>query len=474
MALSAPERGRALDPYDEAFAAPGVPRPHYAALLDALAGIDLAALREAVNARVERDGVTFTTSAGEQAFVIDPVPRIIAAGEWAALAAGLEQRLRALNAFVLDAYGERRAVAAGILSDEAIDAAEGYEPELRGSYPGHCAPIGVAGLDVVRAPDGALLVLEDNCRTPSGLTYMTAARRAVAAELPAGVPEPMEVAELLGDLTRGVLVAAAPDGAGEPSVVVLTDGPSGGAYYEHATVARALGVPLVTAADLAPRGDRLEARLEDGRRHPVDVVYRRTDDDRLRAGDGGLTPVAAALLGPWRAGRLGLVNGFGTGVADDKLVHGRVADLIRLYLGEEPLGGAVPTLDLAEPESLEAVLADLRGHVVKPRFGHGGAGVVVCAHADDATLEALGADLRADPAGFVAQPLVALSRHPTVVDGRLEPRHVDLRPFVFAAGVNIRSLPGGLTRVAWDPGALVVNSSQNGGAKDTWVLRPTA
>jgi uncharacterized circularly permuted ATP-grasp superfamily protein len=303
---------------------------------------------------------------------------------------------------------------------------------------------------------------------------MTAARRAVAAELPSGVPEPMEVADLLGELARGVLAAAAPAGVDEPSAVVLTDGPDAGAYYEHVAVAAALDVPLVAVADLAPRADRLEARLADGRRRPVDVVYRRCDDDRLRDERGALTPVAEALLAPWRAGRLGLVNGFGTGVADDKLVHGRVADLIRLYLGEEPLGGAVPTLDLADAGAREVVLADLRGYVVKPRFGHGGAGVVVCAHADRATLATLRAELEAEPGRFVAQPLVALSSHPTVVNGRLEPRHVDLRPFVFAAGVKIRSLPGGLTRVAWDPGALVVNSSQNGGAKDTWVLRPSA
>jgi uncharacterized circularly permuted ATP-grasp superfamily protein len=471
--MSAPGTGLALEPYDEAFGPDGDPRPHYAAVLEALGGVDLDGLRDAVNGRVRRDGVTFTTSEGEQAFVIDPIPRILAADEWSALAAGLEQRVRALNAFVLDAYGERRAVAAGLLSDAAIDAAEGYEPELRGAYPDFCAPIGVAGLDVVRAADGALLVLEDNCRTPSGFTYMTAARRAVEPELPAGVPEPMEVADLLGELVRGVLAAAAPEDVDEPSFVVVTDGPGGGAYYEHAAVAAALGVPLVTVADLAPRGDRLEARLEDGRRRPVDVVYRRSDDG-LRDERGAPTPIAETLLAPWRAGRLGLVNGFGTGLADDKLVHGRVADLIRLYLGEEPLGGAVPTLDLGEPEACAAVLADLRGYVVKPRFGHGGAGVVVCAHADAAALDAVRAELEADPARFVAQPVVALSCHPTVIGGRLEPRHVDLRPFVFAAGVNIRSLPGGLTRVAWDAGALVVNSSQNGGAKDTWVLRPTA
>src|SRR3954447_1084359 len=473
-AVSAPGTALAVEPYDEAFGPDGEPRPHYAALLDALAGVDLDGLRDAVNARVRRDGVTFTTSEGEQAFVIDPIPRILAADEWSALAAGLEQRVRALNAFVLDAYGERRAVAAGVLSDAAIDAAEGYQPELRGAYPDFCAPIGIAGLDVVRAADGALLVLEDNCRTPSSFTYMTAARRAVEPELPCGVAEPMEVADLLGDLVRGVLAAAAPEGVDEPSFVVVTDGPGGGAYYEHAAVAAALDVPLVTVADLTSRGDRLEARLEDGRRRPVDVVYRRSDEDRLRDERGAPTPIAEALLAPWRAGRLGLVNGFGTGLADDKLVHGRVADLIRLYLGEEPLGGAVPTLDLGEPEACAAVLADLRGYVVKPRFGQGGAGVVVCAHADAAALDAVRAELEADPGRFVAQPVVALSCHPTVIDGRLEPRHVDLRPFVFAAGVNIRSLPGGLTRVAWDAGALVVNSSQNGGAKDTWVLRPPA
>jgi len=472
--VSAPDAVLGVHPWDEAFGPGGEPRAHYAALLDALGGVDLDALRDAVNARVRRDGVTFTTSDGEQAFVVDPIPRIFAAGEWAALAAGLEQRVRALNAFVLDAYGERRVVGAGVLSDDAIDAAEGYEPELRGCYPAFCAPIGIAGLDVVRAPDGALLVLEDNCRTPSGFTYMTAARRAVEAELPDGVPEPLEVPALLGELVRGVLAAAAPDGVEEPSFAVLTDGAGGGASYEHAAVAAALDAPLVTVADLVRRGERLEARLEDGGRRPVDVVYRRTDDDRLRDEHGALTPVGEALLAPWRAGRLGLVNGFGTGVADDKLVHGRVADLIRLYLDEEPLAGAVPTVDLGDPDACAAVLADLAGHVVKPRFGQGGAGVVVCAHADDPTLDELRAQLRADPGRFVAQPLVALSSHPTVIDGRLAPRHVDLRPFVFAAGVNIRSLPGGLTRVAWDPGALVVNSSQNGGAKDTWVLRPSA
>src|SRR4051812_30064339 len=252
------------EPYDEAFAAPGVPREHYAALLGALGSVDLAALRDAVNERVARDGVTFGTG-GEERFFIDPIPRILPAGEWAALAAGLEQRTRALNAFVLDAYGERRIVAAGLISDEVIDSAEGYEADLRGAYPSRVPPIGIAGLDIVRAPGGALQVLEDNVRAPSGFTYAIAARSAVEPELPDGVPEPMAVPDLVDEMLAGVLAAAAPDVAGEVSTIVLSDGPGGGAYYEHAEAARRLGVPLVTPADLVRCGDRLEVRLEDGR-----------------------------------------------------------------------------------------------------------------------------------------------------------------------------------------------------------------
>jgi uncharacterized circularly permuted ATP-grasp superfamily protein len=461
--------------YDEAFDASGVPRPHYAALLDALAGVGLARLRESVNERVARQGVTFTTGDGDEAFVIDPVPRLLTANEWSVLAAGIEQRTRALNAFVLDAYGERRIVDAGLIAADAIDSAAGYEPELRGVYPGVQAPIGVAGLDIIRAPDGALQVLEDNVRTPSGFTYFVAAREAVVPALPAGAPEPLAVSELADELLAGVLAAAAPDTGREPSIVVLSDGPGGGAYYEHAEAARRLGAPVVTLDDLERRGDRLEARAADGRRRPVDVVYRRCNEDRLRDARGARTALGEALLEPWLAGNVAVVNGFGTGVADDKLIHAHVEDMVRFYLDAEPLIAAVPTLALGEPANLDLVLGELRAHVVKPRFGHGGAGVVVCAHAARDELERMCDVIRRDPAQFIAQPLVALSCHPTVVDGgRLEPRHVDLRPFVFSAGVKIGSIPGGLTRVAWDAGALVVNSSQNGGAKDTWVLRPTS
>jgi len=458
--------------YDEAYAAPGVARPHYAALLDALADVDLAALRDDVNARIDRAGVRFATGE-DDAFVVDPIPRILTAAEWDALAAGHEQRVRALNAFVLDAYGPRRIVEAGHMAGEVIDSAEGYEPELRGRFPA-AVPIGVAGLDIVRAPDGTMTVLEDNVRTPSGFTYALAARRAVRDALPHGVPDPVAAGDEVFGLLGGVLTAAAQRIADDPFAVVLTDGEDGGAAWEHAEIARGLGAPLVTCDDLEHRGGRLVARLEDGRRRPVDVVYRRTDEDGLRDARGAPTAVGAALLEPWLQGSVAVVNAFGTGVADDKLVHGHVREMIRFYLGEEPLAAAVPTLDLGRADDLEAVMGDLRGHVVKPRFGHGGAGVVVCAHADDRTLERVRDQLTAAPEGFVAQPLIAISSHPTVIgDGRLEPRHVDLRPFLFATDVKMGFTPGGLTRVAWDAGALVVNSSQNGGAKDTWVLRPS-
>jgi len=457
--------------YDEAFATAGVPRNHYAALLDALAGTDLSRLRAAVNTRIHRDGVRFS-SGDDDRFVVDPIPRILLADEWDALAAGLEQRVRALNAFVRDAYGPRRIVAAGHMSDDVIESAEGYEPDLRGRLPDAAAPIGVAGLDIVRDPDGTLRVLEDNLRTPSGLSYAVAARAAVQAELPAGGPEPRAIGDAAFRGLDEVLRAAA--GGDDAFVVVLTD-TDGSAAWEHAEVARRLGAPLVTLDDLRRRDGRVAAPDEDGRLRPVDVVYRRTDEDRLRAPDGTLTALGEALLDPWLDGTVAVVNAFGTGVADDKLMHGHVPAMIRFYLGEEPLLAAVPTLDLGRTDHREQVLDDLRGHVVKPRFGQGGAGVVVCAHADEATLDEVREELARRPSDFIAQPLVALSCHPTVVDGgRLEPRHVDLRPFVFATNVKMGCFPGGLTRVAWDAGALVVNSSQNGGAKDTWVLSPSS
>ena len=250
---------------------------------------------------------------------------------------------------------------------------------------------------------------------------------------------------------------------------MLSDGAHNAAYYEHRTIATELGLPLLRPAGLTVRGGRLRARI-DGRDRVVDVVYRRTDLDRLHPAGGALSPLGALLAEPWRAGRLGLVNAFGTGVADDKLIHAYVEDIVRFYLGEDPLLPSVPTYDPSQPGQLEMILDRIAELVIKPRSGHGGAGVVVCPHAEPRDVESAAAAVSANPEQYIAQEMVLLSCQPTVCHGRLEPRHVDLRPFVMARGDEVDVIPGGLTRVAFDPGALVVNSSQNGGAKDTWVL----
>lgn len=462
-------------PADEAHPADPVAASAYAAVLGTLGDVDGVALRDDVAARLAAAGVRFGGAQDGWPFVVDGVPRIFSADAWDRLAAGLEQRVRALDAFVRDAYGERRAVAAGIVTDADIEGTDGYEPLLRGAWPAHGPALGVSGLDVVRDHDGALLVLEDNLRTPSGASYAVAAREAVTgalADAGIAVPPLRELAGPVVALFAAVLRAAAPAGIDDPAAVVLSDGPSAGAYYEHAWVAAQLGVPVVTLADLEHDGaGGLRRRDAEGRAHRVDVVYRRTGSDLVHAPGGGLTAAAAALLRPWLDGRLGLVNGFGTGVADDKLVHARVEQLIELYLGERPLLRSVPGLALGEPGALAEVLADPRSYVIKARYGEGGKGVTVCRDASDAELLSLLDEVRASPGAWMAQRTIALSTHPTITSGgALEPRHVDLRPYVFATPDGPRTAPGGLTRVALVRGSLVVNSSQQGGAKDTWVL----
>jgi uncharacterized circularly permuted ATP-grasp superfamily protein len=374
---------------------------------------------------------------GDGPFRLDPIPRVIAAADWMPLEAGLIQRVRALDAWCADVYGERRIVRDGVVPARVIDTIETLEPALAGlSLPRW---VGIAGLDVVRAPDGRFLVLEDNVRAPSGIAYAIVAREVTASLL-----KPAGIAPLDG--LRAMLESV----LGGGRAVVLTDGTGNAAYWEHGRLAELLDIPLVEPDQLDPAA--------------VDVVYRRTDHSALDS------PVGRLLAEPWRSGRLRLVNAFGTGVADDKLAHAYVEDMVRYYLAEEPVLASVRTFDLGRPEVLDEALDRLDELVVKPRSGYGGDGVVICPHAERADVERIRAAVRSDPADYIAQELVALSEHPTVVDGELVPRHVDLRPFVFL-GDAPSALPGGLTRVALDAGTLVVNSSQNGGVKDTWVLR---
>jgi len=442
------------DLYDEAFAAAGTPREHYAGLLAGLAGTDLDAAVRRLRRELVAEDCTFGADEDAEAFPIDLVPRVITAAEWAGLAAGLEQRVRALDALVADVYAEQRCLREGVVPARVIEEADHYEPAV-GRLARPRIRIGIAGLDVVRDRDGAFVVLEDNLRTPSGLAYMTTARRAVLGELgdPAGVV-PVE-RPMLRALDR-VLRSAAPGGRPNPRIALLTDGEGNSAAWEHRGLAARLGVELV------PLGSRSLDRF--------DVVYRRTNEDRLLDEHGRLTPVGEALGPRLLDGTLACVNAPGTGVADDKLVHAYVEDLVRFYLGEEPLVRSVPSYDLAQPACLEEVLDRLGEMVVKPRNGYGGAGVFVGPIAPAAERDRVAALVRERPVDWIAQETVFFSRHPTVVDGRIVPRHVDLRAFVTFDGETAEAIPGGLTRVAYDEGELVVNSSQGGGGKDTWVL----
>ncbi len=353
-----------------------------------------------------------------------------------------------------------------------LSEAEHFEPAMMG-MPVGAAPATVIGFDIVRGSDGELVVLEDNLRTPSGLAYAAAARRACDDWLDDAVDSDrrdLDVAyEWLGDALR----AAAPDGNGDPSLVLLSDGPANSAWYEHSELARRIGIPLVVPGQLRTRGGRLVADLNGGRAREIDVIYRRTDEDRLRDRFRRPTWIAEALLGPMSSGRLTVLNSFGSGVADDKLSHAYVEEMIRFYLGQEPKVRSIPTHDLGAEPALSGVRSRLDELVVKPRSAYGGIGVVIGTKADRGELRRLRRLLAKSPESFIAQELVALSRAPTVCRGRLEPRHVDLRAFAISdqgSGGRTRIVPGGLTRVALGRGSLIVNSSKGGGGKDTWVL----
>ena len=433
-------------PYDEAYDEHGRPRPQYAELLDALG--DPGDLAARVKERLRGREVTFGAAA-DGLFALDPVPRVLTGAEWSELQVGVAQRLKALDAFVADLYGEQRALDEGVVPRAAVESSPHYEPSMRGAPVARW--IAFAGLDVVRCPDGRFRVIEDQVRMASGLAYAVAARETLRDLLPVDPPR----ADLT--LAYGELALALRDASpvAEPVIVLLSEGPSAAGWWEHVRLGRELCAPVITLADLELRDGRLVAWL-DGRRRAVDVVYHRTDEDRFSG-----TPLEL-LIEPCVRGTLTVVNAPGAGVADDKLVHPYVDELVRFFLGEEPLLPSVRSLPAAEVE-------DLDEFVVKPRGEMGGEDVVIWRDADEATRARLREAIEADPLAYVAQELVALSVHPTVCDGRLEPRHVDLRPYAVLDGNGVRVMPGGISRVALEAGSLVVNSGRGGGAKDTWV-----
>jgi uncharacterized circularly permuted ATP-grasp superfamily protein len=459
--------------FDEAFAETGTARPPYATVIDALARQDLVELRERVRSNIEEIGLSFGPG---MPMVVDPVPRVIDAAEWETLEAGLLQRARALNAFLLDAYGDQRIFEEGIVPRRLLETSQGYEPVMRGLLDPTVPPATVAGMDLIRAADGELLVLEDNLRMPSGATYAIAVREAVRPEFgpdaTAGLRRPDGYVERLGEAIR----AAAPaQHAAEPVAAILSDGPESGAYYEHERLGRELSLPVVTPAQLSQARGRLHAQVGRGRIQ-LDVIYRRLDEDRLSDRGGALTELGELLAPALRSGRLRCVNAIGTGLADDKLAHAYVAEMIRFYLGEEPRLRSVPSYDLSDPEARDEAMGRLDELVIKPRDGFGGHGVTIMPLATEGDRRKVIGLVRRRPERFVAQELVPLSTHPTVVGNGIAPRRVDLRPYVVSpAGEAPASvMQGGLTRYAKAADEMVVNSSQGGGSKDTWVLGPTA
>lgn len=458
------DRPREATASDESRSGPDEVRRAYDEVIATLSERGLRKSADAVAEETARRGVEFGAGGARRPFRFDPVPRIVSEVEWRLIAAGTRQRLSALNEFVRDAYGARRIVAAGVVPARALDSSRGWEPAMEGLLAEVMAPITAAGFDLARDGGGDLVVLEDNLRMPSGMLYMRAAREVLGAalELDAPGPDPDPVPML------GAALRAAAPGVDDPRVALLADAGGRDAWWEHGLIAGELGIPIVSPADLAVRRKRLILRDEGPAGKPLDVVYRRTDDDALTGPDGAPTPLGELLIEPLRAGTLRCANAFGAALADDKLTHAYVEAMIDFYLGEAPILRSARSHDLGDPETRERALERIGELVVKPRDGLGGHGVLIGQRASAAELATARARVEADPRAWVAQETIAISTCPTVSGSELVERHVDLRPFALSAP-EPRSIPGALTRVAFDAGEMVVNSSRNGGGKDTWI-----
>ena len=460
--------------YDEMFDGDEL-RPPYRRLrssLDAMTTPDLVARVEALQASYLDQGVTFDIGGEERAFPLDILPRVIEMDTWSTIDKGVQQRVKALELFLADVYDAGQLFTDGVIPREVIATSAHYHRAAANVRPPNGVRVHVSGIDLIRDNNGEFRVLEDNVRVPSGVSYVMTNRRAISAALPETISEHrIRPVAAYPQRLLGALRAAAPAGVTDPTVVVLTPGVYNGAYFEHALLARTMGVELVEGRDLECRRGRVMMRTTKGL-EPVHVIYRRVDDEFL-------DPVhflANSVLGcpgmvdAARAGNVTLANAIGNGVADDKLVYTYMPDIIRYYLDEEPVIRNVDTWRMGEAEAREEVLDRLDELVLKPVDGSGGKGIVIGPVATRAELDELRVKVLEDPRSWIAQPVVQLSTVPTFVDGRLGARHVDLRPFAVNDGDRVWVLPGGLTRVALAEGELIVNSSRGGGSKDTWVL----
>ena len=463
--------------YDEMFLPGGEPRQHVRLLHDELLGLsveDLESIQDRVTRSFSTEGITFTVygddEADERIIPIDCVPRVLSGEEWSGLEAGLTQRLKVLNMFLEDVYGPARIIEDGVIPLDVVRGCPQYRVEMRGFSALHGTWVAICGTDIVRTNDG-FMVLEDNLRVPSGVSYMLANRKAAKASLrrlyrSSRVRDVEHYGRMLVDTLREL----APRGLSDPSIALLTPGVYNSAFYEHMFLAHELGAELVEGRDLLVNDGFVYMRTTSGLRR-VDVIYRRVDDDfidPLVFRPDSLLGVPG-LMHAYKQGNVTLVNAPGTGVADDKSVYAYVPDMIRYYLSEEPLLASVETYLCRRPEDLEYTLDNLANLVVKRVGESGGYGMLIGPHSTLEEREEYAKGILADPADFISQPVLSLSRSPCLIDGQFEPRHVDLRPFVLH-GRQTRIVPGAFCRVALRRGSLVVNSSQGGGGKDLWVV----
>jgi uncharacterized circularly permuted ATP-grasp superfamily protein len=471
-------RDEAVRAFDEMGRDPEL-RPQYRLIQEWLARTPAAALqlkRREAEIIFRRTGITFAVYAQggdpERLIPFDIIPRILDAAEWSRLARGLEQRVTAINAFLADVYGRQEFVRSGRIAPELVLHNPGFNAEMMGHAPSQGVFAHISGIDVVRTGPDQFYVLEDNCRTPSGVSYMLENREAMMRLFPDvlarhRVKPISHYPEELLDTLRSVTPRNCP---GDPTVVLLTPGPYNSAYYEHSFLADEMGIELVEGADLVVQDLIVYTRTTRGLQR-VDVIYRRIDDaflDPLVFRPDSSIGVPG-LMSAYRAGNVTVANAVGTGVADDKAIYTYVPEMIRFFLGEEPILANVPTYKCAVADDRKYVLENLAELVVKDVQGSGGYGMLVGPHAPRPEIEAFAAKIKAEPTRYIAQPTLALSTCPTFVDAGIAPRHVDLRPFVLM-GREVKIVPGGLTRVALREGSLVVNSSQGGGTKDTWVI----
>src|SRR5437660_2068946 len=466
--------------FDEMNGTDGLTRPAYQQLAGWLGQVPPDILQQRsreAELLFRRIGITFAVygeaESTERLIPFCVVPRILAANEWDIVRRGLEQRTKAINLYIKDVYSKREVLRAGVVPDDLVFQNPVFRPEMNGLRVPHDIYVFIAGIDIVRVDAGTFYVLEDNARTPSGVSYMLENREIMMRLFPdLFARHRVAPVEKYPDELLSALRSVAPlSASAEPTVALMTPGVYNSAYYEHSFLADKLGVELVEGRDLIVKNDEVFMRTTEGLKR-VDVIYRRVDDDFLDPltfrPDSALG--VPGLMSAYAAGNITLANAVGTGIADDKAIYSYMPDIVRFYLGEEPIPKNVQTLRCREPQDLAYVLDNLGELVVKEVHGSGGYGMLIGPAATKATIEAFRDKLKREPEGFIGQPTLALSTCPTCTASGLAPRHVDLRPFVLTGSKNVTIVPGGLTRVALKEGSLVVNSSQGGGTKDTWIL----